>query len=155
MSLGRVRHSVIRRDDTSGKRARRFASAPLPAFGHLPSSAVAWYSRRFKKVRNQGTWVCAKTSMSVKPSLYDSMEHRVNLLRMVHSKRMSASALITTTPNMRCFITLLTPLTLSVCPPWLSLRLEFTRSALLRALYWRARSGSIGADAVPRRYSHQ
>ncbi len=74
-----------------------------------------------------------------------------DLLRLAHSKRMSASALITTTPNMRCVITLLAPLTLSVRPPWLSLRLEFTRSALLRALYWRARSGSIGAEAVPQR----
>ena len=57
-----------------------------------------------------------------------------DLLRLAQSSRMSASALITTTPNMRCVITLLAPLTLTVHPPWLSLRLEFTRSALLRAL---------------------
>ena len=31
-------------------------------------------------------------------------------------------ALITTTPNMRCVITLLAPLTLTVHPPWLPLR---------------------------------
>jgi hypothetical protein len=36
-------------------------------------------------------------------------------------------------------------------PAVVVLELEFTRSALLRALYWRARSGSIGAEAVPQR----